>query len=302
MTAERSIISYWPIAALGIWFLMAVTSPLWVLDKTPQANDQQPAIPLQKGWTKQKYQWDNGKKTPVLESNASYDVEVMHWLGTDILGRDIMSRMMRGLLISLFIGFWAIIVSLVIGTFVGAIAGFFGGWWDRMLLILINSLWSIPTILLVFALVLVLGRGMVNIILAIGLTMWVDVARLVRGLVLRIKQIDYVQAAQALGYKSPRIVWKHVLPGVIEPLIVLGTVNFATAILVEAGISYLGFGIQPPAPSLGQILAENYGYVLGGHYYKSLVPAGAIFLTVLLLNLSGSWLRDRLDVKSQLHT
>lgn len=257
--------------------IAALASPWWVMDRTKNANQQNPHLSLVKAG---------------YQSHGNTYI-----LGTDILGRDIFSRMMRGLSYSLLIGFMAIGVSLLIGTLIGVASGYFGGWVDRCLMVFINSIWCIPTILLVFAFVLVMGRGLGNIILAIGLTMWVDVARLVRGVTKKLKNLDFIRATQSLGYINARTISVHILPNVVDPLIVLGTVNFATAILVEAGISYLGFGIQPPAPSLGQILAENYGYVLGGHYGKSIVPALTIFIIVLLLNLSGNALRDHFDVR-----
>jgi len=250
---------------------------MWVLDGSVNTNEQNPEHSL-------------------LKAGQATDHQT-YILGTDILGRDIFSRMMKGLTYSLLIGFLAIVVSLVIGTSIGVIAGYFGGKIDRAIMIFINSIWCIPTILLVFAFVLVMGRGLGNIVLAIGLTLWVDVARLVRGMAKKLKNLDFIRATRSLGYKNVRTIYRHILPNVVDPLIVLATVNFATAILVEAGISYLGFGIQPPAPSLGQILAENYGYVLGGHYAKAIIPALTIFVVVLLLNLSGNALRDHYDVR-----
>jgi peptide/nickel transport system permease protein len=219
-------------------------------------------------------------------------------LGTDALGRDILSRLLTGIRISILIGFFSVLVSCIVGIFVGLLAGYFGGWIDSVLMTLVNSMWSIPTILLVFALVLALGRGIENIVLAIGLTMWIDMARLVRGMTMTTKQKDYVLATKALAYKNARILRMHIFPNILDPLIVLAATNFATAILVEAGISYLGFGIQPPAPSVGIILSENYGYILGGHYIKAIAPALVVVLLVLSLNIIGSALKDSLGVES----
>ena len=219
------------------------------------------------------------------------------WLGTDDLGRDILSRLLLGIKISLFIGFFAVLVSCAVGVVIGLLAGYFGGWVDMLLTIMINSLWSIPTILLVFALVLAIGRGVENIILAIGLTMWIDIARLIRGLTKTVREKEYVLATRALSFPGGRIIRNHIFPNMIDPLIVLATANFATAILVEAGISYLGFGIQPPSPSVGILLSENYAYILGGHYIKAIAPAVIIVLMVLALNLIGTALRDRLSVE-----
>ena len=221
--------------------------------------------------------------------------KITFYLGTDALGRDLFSRLMSGIKISLLIGFFAVVVSLMVGTIVGLLAGYYSGWWDKILTTLINSMWSIPTVLLVFAFVLALGRGVENIVLAIGLTMWVDIARLVRGMAISGKQEAYIQSTKALAYPDYRIISRHLFPNMINPLIILATTNFATAILVEAGISYLGFGIQPPMPSVGIILSENYAYVLGGHYVKAAAPAVIIVIMVLSLNLIGTALKDGLD-------
>ena len=326
--------TWWPVYGLLAVVILALSSHLWVVDRTHNSNRQAPQVALLKGgemvtylqisqeewipiWS---YEWkanelyyiprlSSGTKgqeervTYEMEngSNSNYQIAsvetVRHWLGTDVLGRDIMSRLMHGIRLSLLIGFLAIIVSAIIGTSVGLLSGYFGGWVDKLVLTFINSLWSIPTILLVFAFVLAIGRGLGNIVLAIGLTMWVDMARLVRGLALQLRETEYIGATRALGYTHHRILGRHILPNVIDPMIVLATVNFATAILVEAGISYLGFGIAPPTPSVGQILSENYGYAIGGHWLKSIIPALTICMMVLLLNLSGNNLRDHLDVK-----
>ena len=226
------------------------------------------------------------------------DVKTM-WLGTDMLGRDILSRMVKGMQISILVGLMAVTISLIVGILIGLIAGYFEGLIDELLMLFINSMWSIPTLLLVFVLVLVFGRGMSNIYLAVGLTMWVEIARMTRGVVKRVKAQNYIQAAEALAFNKSKILVRHVLPNTADPLIVLAATNFATAVLVEAGLSYLGFGVQPPTPSLGMILSENYGYVLSGHIWKSLIPAITILLIVLSLNLTGNGLRDMLDVKTQ---
>lgn len=291
MNKHKNIWKFWPIAAFALIVLSALTAPFWVLDTTTQCNSQSSQRVLKKG-----------PYSTELSVNDELNSErkqraVTFWLGTDILGRDIFSRMMYGIRMSLFIGFWSVVVSLLIGGTLGLMGGYFGSWIDRVLLLIMNSLWSIPTILLVFALVLAFGRGISNIIWAIGLTMWVDIARLVRGQTIQLKEIQFIKATSSLGFSSGRTMLQHVLPNIIEPVIVLATVNFATAILVEAGISYLGLGIQPPTPSLGQILADHYSYVLGGHYAKSIVPAVVIFIIVLMLNLSGTVLRDQLESK-----
>ncbi len=230
---------------------------------------------------------------------ASQIVDKKFYLGTDNFGRDILSRLILGVRISLLVGLIAVIISLTIGILLGALAGYFGGRVDDGIMLIINTIWSIPTILLVFAIVLAFGRGIGIIFLAVGLTMWVDVARLVRGQVMSLKQIQFVEAAQSMGFGTGRILLRHILPNVLGPVMVVAASNFATAILIESGLSYLGFGIQPPTPSWGTMLNENYGYAIGGKPFLALIPAVAIMLMVLAFNLVGNGFRDALDVKSR---
>ncbi len=224
-------------------------------------------------------------------------IEQKFWLGTDRYGRSISSRLILGIRISLLVGLLAVIISLSVGVFIGGIGGYFGGWIDRVVMYLINVMWSIPTLLLVFAIVLAFGRGLGIIFLAVGLTMWVDVARIVRGQVKKIKEEQFVQAAKSIGVNEFRILFKHILPNIIGPILVIGAANFATAILIEAGLSYLGFGVRPPTPSIGNMLNEHYGYAITGKPALALVPAITIMLMVLSFNLLGSGLRDVFDVK-----
>ena len=219
-------------------------------------------------------------------------------LGTDKYGRCMLSRLILGVRISLLVGLIAVAISLTIGIFLGAFAGYFGGKVDDFIMLIINTVWSIPTLLLVFAIVLALGKGIGIIFLAVGLTMWVEVARIVRGQVLALKEIQFVEAAQSMGFSHWRIIGKHILPNILGPVMVVAAANFATAILVEAGLSYLGFGIQPPTPSWGTMLNENYGLAIGGKPLLALVPAFAIMLMVLAFNLVGNGFRDALDVKT----
>jgi peptide/nickel transport system permease protein len=221
------------------------------------------------------------------------------WLGTDQYGRDVLSRLIIGVRISLLAGLIAVVISIFIGTLLGMLAGYFGGRIDTIISFLINTVWSIPTLLLVFAIVIAMGKSIFNIFLAVGLTMWVDVARIVRGQVLTLKNAPYIEAMKVMGTPLSRIMFRHLLPNLIGPLLVIAAANFATAILLEAGLSYLGFGIQPPTPSWGTMLNEHYGFAIGGRPILALIPALAILILVLSFNLVGNGLRDALDVKSE---
>ncbi len=232
----------------------------------------------------------------ILKKNMSTKT---YYLGTDRYGRSILSRLILGVRISLLVGLLAVIVSLTIGIFIGAVGGFYGGLVDRVVMYLINVMWSIPTLLLVFAIVLVFGRGLGVIFLAVGLTMWVDVARIVRGQVKKIKEEQFVMAARSIGVPEFKILFGHILPNVIGPILVIGAANFATAILIEAGLSYLGFGVKPPSPSIGNMLNEHYGYAISGKPFLAFIPAVTIMLLVLAFNLLGSGLRDVFDVRDK---
>jgi peptide/nickel transport system permease protein len=162
---------------------------------------------------------------------------------------------------------------------------------------LVNVTWSIPTLLLVFAITMALGKGFWQIFIAVGLTMWVSVARLVRGQVMAIKEMEFVEAARALGFKNSRIIIRHILPNVLGPLMVIAAGNFATAIIIEAGLSFLGIGIQPPMPSWGLMIKENYNFIITHNPLLAVIPGIAIMILVLAFNLLGNGLRDALDVK-----
>ncbi|MCB0446004.1 MAG: ABC transporter permease [Gelidibacter sp.] len=218
--------------------------------------------------------------------------------GTDKYGRDYLSRILIGSRISFFIGFIAVFISLIIGVFMGSIAGYFGGKVDAFIMWIINVTWSIPTLLLVIAITLALGKGFWQVFIAVGLTMWVEVARVVRGQMISVKEMQFVTAARALGFDDFRIITKHILPNIMAPVIVISAANFAGAILIESGLSFLGIGAQPPMASWGAMIKDHYNYIILGKPYLALIPGLCIMLLVMAFMLIGNALRDALDVKS----
>ena len=229
---------------------------------------------------------------------GSYIRQKTFVFGTDKYGRDLLSRILIGSRISFSIGFIAVFISLVIGIFMGSVAGYYGGKIDTFIMWIINVTWSIPTLLLVIAITLALGKGFWQVFIAVGLTMWVEVARVVRGQIISAKEMQYVTAARALGFNDFRIITKHILPNIMAPIIVISAANFAAAILIESGLSFLGIGAQPPMASWGAMIKDHYNYIILGKPYLALIPGICIMVLVMAFMLIGNALRDALDVKS----
>lgn len=234
---------------------------------------------------------------PLIGAGRQY--EQTFWLGTDTYGRDMLSRLIIGIRVSLSVGLMAVLISLFIGVSLGALAGYFGGKTDASISWFMNVIWSLPSLLLVIAISFALGKGFWQIFIAVGLSTWVDVARLVRGQVMALKEVEFVEASKALGFSTPRILIKHILPNIAGPILVVASANFASAILLETGLSFLGFGAQPPMPSWGSMIKEHYGYIIMDAAYLAILPGLAIMLTVYAFNLLAIGLRDAFDVKSQ---
>jgi peptide/nickel transport system permease protein len=216
-------------------------------------------------------------------------------LGTDRFGRDILSRIILGARVSFGVGFVAVFISSIIGLFLGSIAGYYRGRIDACISWLIQVVWTLPSVLLVFAITLSLGKGLWVIYVSVGLTLWVNVARLVRGQVMAIREMNYVESARAMGLSSFRIIYRHIIPNISGPLIVVAAGNFATAILLEAGLSFLGIGVQAPQPSWGLMIKEHYNFLITQKPLLAIIPGIAIMLLVLAFNLVGNGLRDALD-------
>jgi ABC-type dipeptide/oligopeptide/nickel transport system permease subunit len=221
-------------------------------------------------------------------------------LGADKYGRDILSRLIVGTRVSLSVGLITVLISLSIGLILGSLAGFYRGRTDDIIMWFINIIWSIPTLLLVFAITLALGKGFWQIFIAVGLTMWVNVARLVRGQVMAVRELEYVEATRALGFSDFRTIVRHIWPNIMGPVMVIAANNFASAIVIEAGLSFLGIGVQPPQPSWGLMIKENYNFIITQNPMLALAPGFAIMLLVLAFNLLGNGLRDALNVRGRI--
>ncbi len=243
--------------------------------------------------------WEELEKSDLSASDweEQYVTRKKFWLGTDRYGRDVLSRIIIGARISLLVGFMSVLITLVIGTTLGLLSGYFGGWVDTTILWLINVVWSLPSLLIAIAISFAFQeKGLYQVFLAIGLSMWVELARIVRGQVLQIKEMEYIQAAKVLGFGSLRILFKHVLPNITAPIIVVCAANFASAILLEAGLSFLGLGVQPPMPSWGSMIKEHYNYIVFNAAYLAIIPGLCIMFLVMSFNFLGNALRDALDV------
>jgi peptide/nickel transport system permease protein len=240
---------------------------------------------------------------PVPYSPTEYDLleslaapTRQHWLGTDDSGRDVLSRMIHGSRVSLSVGFVSVGIALVIGIFLGALAGYFGGWIDHAISRLIEIFLTIPTFFLIIAIIAFLPPSIYNIMVVIGLTGWTGVARFVRADFLKLKQLDFIMASRALGASHARIILLHMLPNAMAPVLVSAVFGIAGAILTESSLSFLGFGVPPPTPSWGDILSQSRDYIEFA-WWLTVFPGFAIFLSITAYNLVGEGLRDAMDPK-----
>ncbi|MBV9463544.1 MAG: ABC transporter permease [Verrucomicrobiae bacterium] len=239
--------------------------------------------------------WPYDPNLPQLEAKLQ-SPRASHWLGTDNLGRDVLTRMLHGTYISLTIGFVAVGVSLLIGVTVGAVAGYFGGWVDSVLMRMVDAIMCFPSFFLILTVVAILGPNIWNVVLVIGLVSWTGTARLVRAEFLTLRETQYVAAARAVGQKHGSIMFRHILPNAAAPILVTAVLGIPDAILTEAGLSFLGFGVQPPQPTWGNIIADGKTYILDA-WWLILFPGIAILVTTLAFYLAGDALREATDTR-----
>ena len=285
----------------------AVKMVLPIVDVCEALSNTKPEIQL-KGDQATFTSFEEKKETVSLatlkkEIESKRIITKTYHLGTDGYGRDILSRLLFGVRVSLSVGLIAVLISLTIGIFMGSVAGFYRGAVDNVIMWFINVIWAIPTILLAMAIRFAIGDkipSFLAIFIAVGLSMWVEVARIVRGQVLGVREMEYVQAARGLGYNNARIIIKHILPNIIGPIMVIAASDFASAILIEAGLSFVGIGVKPPTPSWGTMLNDHRAYLLTpGKAFLALAPGICIMVMVLAFNLLGNGLRDAFDVKGK---
>jgi peptide/nickel transport system permease protein len=229
-----------------------------------------------------------------IKEDSALGPSLKHFFGTDLLGRDIFSRVIYGSRISIEVGIIAVGISVIIGLFFGALSGYFGGFSDAIIMRVADIFFAFPYILGAIAIMTILGPGIVNIFIAIGILGWASFARIFRSSILTIKNKEYIEAARALGASNYRIISKHIFPNSLAPIIVYATMNVGTAILVEAALSFLGIGVQPPTPAWGKMLSESLDYIDTAPWMM-FFPGFAILITVLGFVLLGDGLRDAFD-------
>lgn len=276
-------------AVAGLFFIAAL---VFMALAAPLIATSKPLFCTQSGWC---------LKAPIPYTPTEYNLDdtlsppsARHWFGTDEQGRDVAARMVFGARISLAVGVVAVSIYVAIGILLGAAAGYYGGWTDQIISRAIEIMICFPTFFLILTLLAFIGPSIYNIMVVIGLTNWTGIARLVRGEFLKLKNQDFVQAAVALGASDSRVIFRHMLPNALAPVLVSATFGVAAAILIESGLSFLGFGVPPHIPSWGSILSQSQEF-MDIAWWLTLVPGTAIFLTITVYNIVGEGLRDAID-------
>lgn len=310
---------FW-IAIIGVFILITLLAPFISPDKTENANDQNLYLAKQKPFSSAyvitkadslfyaqeiRQVSDSMISFVSLANNAKRILKAdnierkTYWLGSDKFGRDLLSRLLGGARISLAVGFLAVCISLFFGLSLGLIAGYFGGWPDKIISWIINVVWSVPTLLLVIGLTVAFGKGLFQVFIAVGLTMWIELARVTRGQVISLKEKEFVISAKLLGVPKIKIFWRYILPQLTGVILVLSAANFSTAILLEAGLSFLGIGAQIPTPTWGGIIKNHFSLISTEYAFIPLFAGACIMMCVMAFMQMSNALQQFFDKRSQ---
>jgi peptide/nickel transport system permease protein len=310
---------FW-IGAIAIFALLAILAPVISPDRSENANSQNLYLAKTSPFTTiySIHYGDNIFYTTEFAELASNELrfkalndgntrtllpdtmeQQLYILGTDKFGRDLLSRLLGGARISLAVGFLAVCISLFFGLSLGLIAGYFGGWPDKVISWIINVVWSVPTLLLVIGLTVAFGKGLFQVFIAVGLTMWIELARVTRGQVISLKEKEFVIAAKLLGMPQIKIFWRYILPQLTGVILVLSAANFSTAILLEAGLSFLGIGAQIPTPTWGGIIKNHFSLISTEYAFIPLLAGGCIMMCVMAFMQMSNALQQFFDKRSQ---
>ena len=295
------------LALIVFFFLLALTAPI-IANNKPYVYVEKGHVYFPLALHYSKFEQTDFRKAPgfkimppVPYSYSEYDLNsiveapsVRHLFGTDEQGRDLLSRMIWGSRVSIFTGFVAVFIYVMLGIFIGALAGYYGGWVDIVLSRIIEIVICFPTFFLILTILALVGPSLLNVMIVIGVTGWTGIARIVRAEFLKLRETDFVIASRALGSRNSRIIFRHILPNALAPVLVSATFGIASTILIESSLSFLGFGVQPPTPSWGEILSQSRDY-MDFAWWLTAIPGFAIFMTITAYNISGEAFQDAID-------